>query len=181
MMYRKMLVSVVVLYALLAMLFISDTGNVAISAVNSNPAASPGPAQTNEMTSDDRLAEVGKQVSGFGGMFYDQDGTLQVYLLEQKGPVSDALMASLDEVITREIGGGERLSSKGVEILEAQYSFLDLYSWHQQMSPAVLALDGVISTDIADGENRLRIGITDSPGALEAVEKQLSGLGIPRE
>ncbi|HKQ76073.1 MAG TPA: hypothetical protein VJ810_20430 [Blastocatellia bacterium] len=179
---RKMLVSVVVLCGLLALLVTINTGNAAKSAGVSNPAALPGPAQTNGIeTPDDRLAEVGKQVPGFGGMFFDQDGTLQVYMVNQKGPVSDALMASLDEIITREIGGGERLSSKGIEVLEGQYSFLDLHSWHQQMSPTVLSIPGVISTDNDDGENRLRVGITDAPGVAEAVEKQLSELGIPRE
>jgi hypothetical protein len=182
MMHRKTIVSVVVLYALLAMLFTGDTGNAVISAGNSNPAALPGPAQTDEIeTSDDRFATVAKQVPGFGGMFFDQDGTLQVYMLGQKGPVNEALMTSLDDVITREVGRGERLSSSGVEILEGQYDFLDLHRWQQQMSPAVLALPEVVFTDIDETTNRLRIGVTDSPGMTKAVEEYLSNLGVPRE
>jgi hypothetical protein len=181
-MHRKMIVSVVVLYALLAMLFTSDTGNAVISAGNSNPAALPGPAQTDEIeTSDDRFAEVARQVPGFGGMFFDQDGTLQVYMLGQKEPVNEAMTAFLDDVITREVGRGERLSGRGVEILEGQYDFLALHRWQQQMSPAVLTLPGVVFTDIDETTNRLRIGITDSPGMTEAVGEYLSKLGVPRE
>src|SRR5262245_59241062 len=100
-MNRKMMVSVVVLSALFAMLFTSDTGNAAKSAGNSNTAAAAGPAQTDGTeTSDDRFAAVARQVPGFGGMFFDKDGTLQVYLLGQKGPVDAALMTFLDGVIT---------------------------------------------------------------------------------
>jgi hypothetical protein len=182
MMHRKMIVSLVVLYALLAMLFTSDTGNTAISAGNINPAALPGPAQTDEIeTSDDRFAEVARQVPGFGGMFFDQDGTLQVYMLGQRGPVNEAFTASLDDVITRVVGKGESLSRSGVEILEGQYDFLELDRWQQQMSPAMLTLPGVVFTDIDEATNRLRIGITDSPGMTEAVEGYLARLGVPRE
>jgi hypothetical protein len=90
-------------------------------------------------------------------------------------------MTLLDDVITREVGRGERLSQKGVEIREGQYDFLDLHRWQQQMSPDVLALPGVVFTDIDDMTNRLRIGITDSRGGMKAVEELLDTLGVPRE
>jgi hypothetical protein len=176
-MYRKMLVSVVVLCALLAVPFNSNTGKAAKSST-----AAPGQGQPDGIvTEDDRLAAVGRQVPGFGGMFFDQDGTLQVYMSGQKGPLSATSMAFLEDVIAREIGGGERLSGRGVEILEGQYDFLALHGWQQQMSPAVLALPEVVYTDIKEDRNRLEIGITDSPGMAEEVEKTLSILGIPRE
>jgi hypothetical protein len=179
---RKMITSVVVLFALLAMPSAGDTSKAALNTGNSKSAALPGPVQTDEVeTSDDRVAAVAREVPGFGGMFYDQDGTLQVYLSEQKGPASAALIASMDDVITREIGRGERLSGNGIEIREGQYGFLDLYSWQQQMSPAVLALPGVVFTDIDEKTNRLRIGVTDSAGLTDEVEKSLSGLSVPRE
>jgi hypothetical protein len=182
MMHRKMIVSVVVLSALLAMLLTSDTGNAVTSAGNSNPAALPAPAQIDEIeTSDDRFATVARQVPGFGGMFFDQDGTLQVYMVGQKGPANEALIASLDDVITREIGRGERLSSRGVEVLEGQYDFLDLHRWQQQISPDVLTLPGVVFTDIDESTNRLRIGITGSTGMKETLEGSLVKLGVPRE
>jgi hypothetical protein len=124
-MYRKMLVSVVVLCALLAISFTGDTGKVAMSASNSNAAAAPMAAQSNDLeTYDDHLANVAKQVPGFGGMFFDQDGTLQVYMAGQKEPLSATSMAFLGDVLAREFGNGERLSSRGMEIREAKYNFL---------------------------------------------------------
>jgi len=176
-----MIVSVVVLFALLAVLFTGDTGKAVKSAGKSNPVASTGPVQDGTETLDDSLAAVARQIPGFGGMFFDQDGTLQVYMLGQKGPADAGLMTLLDNVITREVGRGERLSGKGIEILEGQYDFLDLHRWQQQMSPVVLALPEVVFTDINEKTNRLEIGITNSPGMAEAVEKSLSELGVPRE
>ena len=176
-MYRKMLVSVVVLCALLSVPFNSNTGKAA----KSNLAAAPAPAQTGDETYDDHLANVAKQVPGFGGMFFDQDGTLQVYMVGPKEPLSAASMAFLGDVIAREVGNGERLSSRGMEVREGQFDFLTLHGWHQQMSPEVLAIPGVVSTDNHDGMNRLQIGITDEPGTEEAVGEVLSKLGIPSE
>jgi hypothetical protein len=181
-MYRKMLVSVVVLCALLAVSFTGDTGKVAMSTGKSNPVVSAAPAQTDQPKSfDDSLAAVAMQVPGFGGMFFDQDGTLQVYMVGQKEPLSATSMAFLEDVIGREVGSGERLSSRGMEIREGQFEFLTLHSWHQQMSPVVLDIPGVVSTDNDERENRLRIGITGEPGTAEAVEEALSKLGIQRE
>jgi hypothetical protein len=182
-MYRKMIVSVVVLCALLAFLpLTSDTSNAAISASKSNAAAAPGAAQPNDFeTLDDKLAAIAAQVPGFGGMFFDQDGTLQVYMVGQKEPLSATSMAFLEDVIAREIGGGERLSGRGVEVREGQFDFLTLHRWHQQISPEMLDIPGVVSTDNDESGNRLRIGVTDEPGTAEAVEAALSKLGIPRD
>jgi hypothetical protein len=180
-MHRK-IVSVVVLSALLALIFTGNTGNVAISAGNSNPSALQGPPQPDGIeTSDDILAAVARQVPGFAGMFIGPDETLQVYMAGHRGPADAATMALLDHVITREVGRGERLSNKGMEIIEAQYDFLTLHNWHRQMSPEVLDVNGVVFTDLDEKTNRLRIGVTASKEALEAVEKSLAGLGVPRE
>jgi hypothetical protein len=182
-MHRK-IVSVVVLSTLLALIFIGNTGNVAKSAGNSNPAALPAPAQTDMAgveNSDERLAAIAGQVPGFGGMFYGQDGTLQVYMVEQQGPVSEAMTAFLEDVIAREVGRGERLAHNGIEILKGKYDFQELHSWHKQMSPEVLSLPGTVFTDIDERTNRLRIGVTDSRRMRKAVEEHLSNLGVPSE
>src|SRR5262245_17932696 len=177
---RKTVISVVVLLALLAVSFTSDTGKVAMSTSKSNPVVSAAPAQAIESL-DDQFAAIARQVPGFGGLYFDQDGTMKVYMVAQKEPVTDNLISSLEDVITREIGGGERLTHSGVEVIEGQYSFLDLHSWNQELSPAVLSLPGVVFTDLDEKTNRLRIGVTDSKEILEAVENSLAGVNIPRD
>jgi hypothetical protein len=178
---RKTIIAVVVFLALLAMSFTGDTGKVAMSTGKSSQVVSAAPAQSPGQSLDEQFAAIARQVPGFGGMYLDQDGTMKVYMVGQKEPVTDNLISSLDDVITREIGGGERLAHSGVEVIEGQYNFLDLHSWHQDLSPAVLSIPGVVSTDIDENVNRLRIGVEDSKEALEAVEKSLAGLSVPRE
>ena len=141
-----------------------------------------GSSQTDEFeTYDDRLAKVAKQVPGFAGVSFDLDGTLQVYMVGQSGPANEALTSLLDDVLAREIGGGVPLSSRGMEFRDAKYNFLELYQWQQQMTPEVLAISGVVSTDIGEDKNSLQIAITNEKGTAEAVEEALSKLGIPRD
>ena len=181
-MYRKMLVSVVVLCALLAFLpLTSDTSNAAISASKSNPAALPVPAQNDDENYDERLARIAKQFPGFAGVSFDLDGTLQVYMAGQSGPANEALTSLLNDVLTSEIGGGVPLSSRGMEFRDVKYNFLELYQWQQQVTPEVLAIPGVISSDIGEDTNKLQIAITNEKGTAEAVEEALSKLGIPRD
>jgi hypothetical protein len=163
------------------MSFTGDTGKVAMSTGKSSQVVSAAPAQSPGQSLDEQFAAIARQVPGFGGMYLDQDGTMKVYMVGQKEPANANLISSLDDVITREIGGGERLTHSGVEIIEGQYSFLDLHSWHQELSPAALSLPGVVYTDLDEQSNRLRIGVEDSKEALEAVEKSLAGLSVPRE
>ena len=54
------------------------------------------------------------------------------------------------------------------------------YTSATQMTPEVLAIPGVVSTDNDEGKNRLHIGIADT-AVREEVEKHLSNLGIPSE
>ncbi len=48
------------------------------------------------------------------------------------------------------------------------------------MKSPVLGIPGVVSTDIAEDRNRLRIGV-EAPQIAEAVRDQLVSLGIPPE
>jgi hypothetical protein len=183
-MHRKMIVSVVVLYALLAMLLTSNTGNAALSAGNSNAAASPAQSDETAKTSDEIYAEMATQIPGFAGMFFDQDGTLQVYMVDHKGETNEAFMAFMEDVITRSVGGGERMSHKGIEFRKAKYDFQELHRWHQQMSPDMLERTDVVFTDIDETTNRIRIGVAKSRGAQAArkdLEEHLSNLGVPSE
>jgi hypothetical protein len=102
-------------------------------------------------------------------------------MVGQKERMSAASMTFLEDVMAREIGGGERLSGRGMEILEGQYDFLTLHSWQQQITPEVLALPEVVYTDIREDKNRLEIGIKDTPGMEEEVGKTLAILGIPSD
>jgi hypothetical protein len=67
-----------------------------------------------------------------------------------------------------------------VRTLPGQYGFLQLKEWRDQMDPEVLALSGVVLTDIDEATNRLRVGVEDADAAAQ-VEQVLANVGIPRE
>src|SRR5688500_19357086 len=102
---RKTIIGVVVLLALLAMSFTGDAGKVAMSTGKSNTVVSASAQGLGSGTIDDQFAAIARQVPGFGGLYFDDDGTMKVYIVGQKEAVNDNLISSLDDVITRELGG----------------------------------------------------------------------------
>jgi len=126
-----------------------------------------------EKTFDDLLVEVAQRAPGFGGMFIDQEGSLSVYLL-------DVTQKTAAEATIAAVFGRDRIPPSGIRVLQGQYSFLQLKQWHDRLSPVVLAIPGVILTDIDEAKNRLRVGV-ERLKMTSRVEQQLAKLGIPRE
>jgi hypothetical protein len=122
---------------------------------------------------DDLFAEVASRVPGFGGLFVGPDGTLHIDLLDQR--LGRAAQETIEAIF-----GPERLPLSGIQVLQGQYSFVQLKAWHERLMPQVLAIPGVILTDIDETENRLRVGV-EAQALQGVVEAQLASLGIPRE
>jgi hypothetical protein len=122
---------------------------------------------------DDLFAQVARVAPGFGGMFLDESGALNVYLL-------DPTQQEAAEAAITAIFGREGLPPGEVRVLQGTYDFLQLWEWRHALRRDVLGLPGVTSLDIDDFSNRLRVGVERAEVELE-VEKQLAKLGIPRE
>jgi len=122
---------------------------------------------------DDPFAEVAQRVPAFGGMFFDDQGVLNVYLLglSQRGAVEEAITA---------VFGSEAVQG-GIRVLQGQYGFLQLTEWHNRISAEVLGLPGVVLTDVDDAKNRLTIGVEELQRVQSQIEELLARLGIPRE
>jgi len=122
---------------------------------------------------DDPFAEVAQRVPAFGGMFFDDQGVLNVYLLDlsQKEAVEEAIVTVF----------GSELVQGSIRVLQGQYSFLQLAEWHNRMSTEVLGLPGVVLTDVDDAKNRLTIGVEELQRVQSQIEELLTRLGIPRE
>ncbi|MGH9948557.1 MAG: S1 family peptidase [Pyrinomonadaceae bacterium] len=134
-----------------------------------------------DMTPDEHLVEIAKQFPEFGGLFYDQDGTLQVYMVGQKEAMNSSTSDFLKSMISSEILGGESLDKTGMEVIEGNYTFLQLKEWHDKMTTSVLEMPGVVFTDIDDTKNRLRIGVENLRASRKTVTEHLVNLGIPIE
>jgi hypothetical protein len=137
------------------------------------------------VTLDEQLLEVAKEDPAFGGMFFDEDGRLTMYVQEsaletQAGFGRLAGMSLSVESTFRDHPKMAVAATQRVNVLPAQYSFIDLYSWREAMRSPVLAIPGVVSTDIAEDRNRLRVGV-EGPQVAPQVREHLSRLGIPPE
>jgi hypothetical protein len=119
-------------------------------------------------SADEELARIGREVPGFGGLFYDEQGRPNVYLLDLDGPGAAALKSLGPEVLLR----------------RGDYELDRLLSWKAELRP-LLALPGVVLLDVDEARNRLVIGLdaTSRSKGLDRdrLERQLLSVSVPRQ
>jgi hypothetical protein len=121
-------------------------------------------------TLDDRFAHMARTAPAFGGMFIDDGGVLNVYMMNRS--------SSAKAAASRALRGNFDLPRK-VRVLKARYRFAQLKTWQNRATEKLLGLPGVVMTDVDDKTNRLTVGVTGDRGRA-AVNKGLARLGIPR-
>ena len=126
-------------------------------------AAAPGPVRS----IDDELIRIGREIPGFGGLYYDEQGRPNVYLLAPEGP------------------GRRALKRLGAEVLvhRGDYEIARLLDWRRQLRP-VLALAGVVFLDVDEARNRIVLGLdtsADSKLDRDQLERELLSTGVPRQ
>ncbi len=149
-----------------------------------NTAGQPG-ASGLVRTLDDEFSDLAGEVPGFGGLYYDDDGTLTVRLKDTGR--ADAARSPVSAFLVRQAGRSPaRLGQIPGEVgamraIAARYDFRELRAWYTgQVIPSLGATDGVTMTDIDERRNRIVIGVRDlSTGG--AITTRLSGLGIPAD
>jgi len=162
---------------------------VAAAVLSSGPAAAQQAStpsdidQSNGRTLDEQLLDVARRDPAFGGMFFDEDGRLTMYVLKSTLAAQDGNSRlagmSLDvESAFHDHPMMESASTMRMNVRAAEYSFVDLYGWHQALGSDVLSLPGVVLTDIAEDQNRLRVGV-ESASAGVRVRQRLASLGVP--
>lgn len=120
----------------------------------------------------DQLLKVADAVPSFGGMFYDENGNLNIYLLDPNhaGDVDRAVATMYSD-----------LTPGLVAVLKGQYGYLQLREWYWQ-SGRLLRIKGVIFMNIDEARNRVVLGVErGNPRAREHVERMLAQLPVPRE
>lgn len=121
-------------------------------------------------TSDDELIRMGKSLPGFGGMFYDDAGYPNVYLLDPGHPAAVAALKNL---------GGE------VRVLRGDFELAQLVSWKLSLR-SLLARPDVVYLDADEAQNRVVIGIAPAadPSSKSlthaSLDKDLAVRGVPR-
>ena len=154
---------------------------------------------TGDIIFDEKLIETAKRLDGFGGMFFDDDGNLNVYLLEGDQRLSmEALKARRAQIQTTlsEVFGEDLLTQRRIQrseleekplpkkfpeikIIKGDYEIQQLARWRASAN-RVLEIPGVVFTDLDEGQNRVTIGI-ESNVPREPIETILRKLGVPRK
>lgn len=130
---------------------------------------------------DAEFTRLAKQVPGFGGMYYDRTGRLNVYMT---GAQAGAGARSTDVARSlRSLGGPamqRRLKTSATFVTQAaKYDYLQLQAYRARLKN-VFNVRGVVYTDTDESANRLRIAIR--PDAAERdVVRELARVGVPRD
>jgi hypothetical protein len=148
---------------------------------------------------DDQLVTVAKLVPGFGGMFFDDNGNLNVYMVKPDEELSaqarQERKARLEAVLTAVFGEDFLSQGKGqhpglrketppeqppqIRIIKGAYDILQLAKWRASVDKA-LDVPGAVFTDLDEKKNRLRIGI-ESSIFRKRVHEVLTQQGVPPE
>ena len=127
---------------------------------------------------DSEYAGIAAKARGFGGMFYDENGTLNVYLTNEARQSPQARQRALDEVSASLQGRGRPApSSSEVKVLEASRDYLELVTLRGRMG-SMLNVPGVVFTDIDEAENRLHVGVL-AEASVSQVQLALQDAGVP--
>lgn len=125
------------------------------------------PAEVFAGPGDDELVRMGKSIPGFGGLFYDKEGRLNVYLRDPGV-----------------VGAVEKSLGSDVRVLRGDYEFAELVRWRVGLRP-LLALPGVVFLDVDETANRIVLGIDSTSETrsldLDRLERELLFRDVPRE
>lgn len=122
------------------------------------------------------FARVAQDNPGFGGAFYDENGTLTVYMAGgDVGPMGGDVGPMAAQLETSLARAGVAQPGKQVRVIAGQYDFLKLSAVRSHMN-SVLGTDGVVFTDVDEARNRVTIGVS-SDAAAKLVARTAARLG----
>jgi hypothetical protein len=126
-------------------------------------------------TLDARFAQIAERVPGFGGIFYGEDGALNVVMagdaqVQSVGALRQALAGDLAAM-------GIDLQAQPVRVVPGDYDFAQLDAKHRAVE-GLLSLADVVFTDADEAANRVTIGVINEAAA-SAVRAQIAMLNLP--
>jgi hypothetical protein len=141
-------------------------------------------------TLDDAFVEVCELLPGFGGLYYDDTGRLNVYLLDPtrdadaKAAMQAVLGNQLVQRANRALRGTSGAAIDAVDqidmtFLQGEFTFSQLKTWKGRISTLTESLENIVYLDADEKANRVTIGV--EPGSrVDVIEDVLVKDGIPR-
>lgn len=131
---------------------------------------------------DEEYVSLARQILGYGGHYFEEDGTLIVYM-EKGVPTKAATQVLTDEVLVPQATHkrGQFTPSGNIVFRAANYNFLDLTHWRAVTIPRIV-------TDLSDvrfvgtyiSRNQILIGVEDD-ATQATVQERLRMAGIPSD
>jgi hypothetical protein len=135
------------------------------------------PGQQRAAGLDAEYAAIAQNARGFGGMFYDDDGVLNVYVTAE-GRSAQARQRVLDEVNgSLQKRGRAARASNSIRVLDATRDYVELVTLRSRMG-AVFSVPGVVFTDIDEAKNRLSVGVLAGASSAQVLAA-LEQAGVP--
>ena len=127
---------------------------------------------------DDLFAEVARRVPAFGGIFFDDQGNLTIYLTDlREKTAAEAAIVAVFGPHRSDIAG--LIQQRGTQVLQGRYGFEQLKEWKDRLL-TLHTIPGVVLSDIDDANNRLTVGV-ETLDVSSQVQQELGNLGIPLE
>ena len=158
------------------------------------------------ITLDEQFAHVAEQMENFAGMYYDENGELNVAVattdLSSQSLATQAVAAksAITEVFGEDTlfnqpneaqlealstGGDLALQSvaapeENFKVVPVKHSFKQLVDWFKQIESTIWSVEGVNTLDIDEVSNLIVVG-ADDQAAVSEIESELSSLDIPED
>ncbi len=121
---------------------------------------------------EELYAAIARDLPGFGGLFFDAAGDLNVYLTD---PSREAAARS---VVAAALGP-KGMGKAGFRVQRGRWEFAQLAAWRGRLM-SVMSVPGVVLSDVDEARNQIRIGVEDA-AAGERVRAVLARLDVPTE
>lgn len=145
---------------------------------------------------DDQLARMAEILPDFGGLFFDDDGVMNVFLLDpdpaRERLVTRALMQvyggdilargvreEREEREVRDRTTSAQPAGQSIKMIQGTFNMPSLLDNYRRMDN-VLAIEGVVFIDLDEARNRITVG-GENASALQRIQDGLEKLRIPRE
>lgn len=121
--------------------------------------------------------DIARQVKGYAGHWYDENGDLVVLLTDRTQ--TDAALQAIAAQGEPELAEEEKRSGV-THVLDARYEFATLRDWRNASTFPVLNVPGVAGVDLDEKRNRVAVWLADE-SARPRVEEELRNAGVPLE
>lgn len=104
-------------------------------------------------TQDQELVRLNEAIPGFGGLYYGADG--RAHVVVTTAAAAQRVLELVDDVV----------------IEHGDFEFRQLQDWRLRLRPSTLGIDGVVTLDIDEAANRVRVGV--APGTDRATMERI--------